>query len=115
MGCAKGNLESIIKCTESLQQVRKADLHAGDLVLVRTLNSVYSIRVTDGHACEVSGGWFDRKGRSPVRTTITGCTWGGSAVKADVVAACGLCLEFGNRLVTSVIRSAFVLPRGSDN
>jgi len=110
-----GTLGGILRDANRLQQVRKADVRAGDLVLVRTCNSVYAIRMLDGGTCVVSGGWFDRKGHSPHRTTITGCTWGGSAVKVDVVAACGLCLEFGNRLVTSAIRSVFVFPRGSDN
>ncbi len=110
-----GNLSSFVRQSCDLVQVRKSDVRVGDLVLVKTLNSVYAIRILDDSSCEVSGGWFDRKGRSPARTTITGCTWGGSVVKVDAVAVCGLCLEFGNRLVTSTIRSAFVLPRGSDN
>jgi hypothetical protein len=63
----------------------------------------------------VSGGWFDRHSSSPVRTRINGCTWGGTAIKVDIIAACGLCLEFGNRVVTSSIRSIFILPHGSEN
>ena len=115
MACHGSTLGRLVGHAEQLHQVRKADLGEGDLVIVKTLNSVYMIRILDNSGCIVSGGWFDRKGRSPVRTTITGCTWGGSVVKVDVVAVCGLCLEFGNRLITSAIRSAFVLPRGSDN
>jgi hypothetical protein len=63
----------------------------------------------------VSGGWFDRKGFSPMKVTIRGCTWGGSAIKLDIVAACGLRLEFGNRVITSPIRKVFVFPYGSEN
>jgi hypothetical protein len=109
------SLDAMVGCTQQLKQVRKEDLRPGDWVIVATLNSVYSIRVHDSGFYLVSGGWFDRKGLSPVRTTITGCTWGGSAIKLDVVAACGLCLEFGNRVVTSIIRKVVVLPWGSEN
>ena len=74
-----------------------------------TLNSTYSIRVLEDGFYSVSGGWFDREGLSPFRTTITGCSWGGSAIKLDIVAACGLHLEFGNRVVTSPIRKVYVM------
>ena len=39
----------------------------------------------------------------------TGCTWGGTAIKRDLVAARGLRLEFGNRVVTSPIREVRVI------
>ena len=42
-------------------------------------------------------------------TNINGCTWGGSAIMIDIVAACGLHLEFGNRVVTSKIRQFSVV------
>jgi hypothetical protein len=58
----------------------------------------------------VSGGWFDRKHMSPLKLGINGCTWGGSAIKVDVVAACGLHLEFGNRVLTSRIERLRVIP-----
>ena len=57
----------------------------------------------------VWGGWFDRQGLSPVRLSISGCTWGGSVIKHDIVAARGLRLEFGNRVVTSRIRAIRVI------
>ena len=107
------SLSSIVEQTKNLNQVRKADLQLGDWVFVKTLNSVYSIRVVGGGLYLVSGGWFDRKCLSPVKTTISGCTWGGSVIKLDVVAACGLCLEFGNRLGTTRIQRIFVL-RGTN-
>jgi hypothetical protein len=58
----------------------------------------------------VSGGWFDKKGLSPMTTRIAGCTWGGSAIKVDTAAVCGLRLEFGNRLITSTIQKIIHLP-----
>ena len=87
-----------------LREVRKAELHSGDWVQVRTANSIYSIRVLEEGIYSVSGGWFDRRGLSPLKTTITGCTWGRRALKPDIVAACGLHLEFGNGVVTSRIQ-----------
>ena len=109
------NLDAIIAQSEQLKQVYKNDLHFGDWVIIVTLNSVYSIRVIEDEFYLVSGGWFDRKGVAPLKTTIAGCTWGGSILKADIVAACGLSLEFGNRVVTSAIQKIFVVPRGGEN
>jgi hypothetical protein len=40
---------------------------------------------------------------------------GGSIIKVDIVAACGLSLEFGNRVVTSTIQKIFVVVNGSAN
>ena len=87
-----------------IEQVRKSDLRQGDQLLVATENSVYSVCVHEDSTYSVSGGWFDSQGLSPVRTSIAGCTWGGSVIKQDIVAACGLRLEFGNRVVTTRIR-----------
>ena len=88
--------------------IRKADLRSGDTLLVSTENSVYSIQVLGDSCYRIRGGWFDKNGLSPVQAPIAGCTWGGSAIKTDIVAACGLHLEFGNRVVTSRIREVRV-------
>jgi hypothetical protein len=109
------SLDGIVKEAADLPQLRKADLQFGDVVLVSTRNSVYSAYVLDHGLYLVFGGWFDRKKLSPVKTTITGCTFGGSIIKSDVVAACGLRLEFGNRVVTSPIQKACVIRVGSRN
>lgn len=109
------SLDAIIAQSEKLKQVRKADLHFGDWLIVVTLNSVYSMRVIENGYYLVSGGWFDKNGLSPLKTTIAGCTWGGSIIKVDIAAACGLCLEFGNRVVTSVIQKIVVVPNGGEN
>lgn len=92
-----------------LEAVHKADLRCGDRVVVATENSVYSICVLEDSSYAVTGGWFDRNGLSPARTAIVGCTWGGSAVKRDIVAALGLRLEFGNRVITTRIREVRVI------
>lgn len=103
------HLKAILSHAEQLQQIPKASLNLGDIVLVATQNSVYKIRKMENHLYEVSGGWFDRKGASPAILTVRGCTWGGSIIKVDIVAACGLCLEFGNQLITSPIRKIVVI------
>ena len=109
------DLEKIVNGAVNLKQVRKTNLHSGDVVLIYTRNSIYSVRVLENGMYRVSGGWFDRHGLSPVKTTITGCTWGGSIIKLDIIAACGLCLEFGNRVVTSPIRKVKIIHYGSQN
>ncbi len=109
------SLEKIVDSTTHLEQVFKSDLRFGDLVLITTLNSVYSVRVLKDDFYLVSGGWFDKKGLSPFKTTITGCTWGGSIIKVNIIAACGLCVEFGNRVVTSPIQKVCIIPNGGEN
>lgn len=95
--------------------VQKSELRPGDRVVVATENSVYCISVLGDSTYSVWGGWFDRQGVSPVRLSIAGCTWGGSVIKHDIVAARGLRLEFGNRVVTSRIREIRVIRGDSKN
>ncbi len=109
------DLITLIERSRQLQGVQRADLRAGDLVLVATRNSVYALRVLDQATYLVSGGWFDHQGLAPLRTTVAGCTWGGCILKSDVVAVCGMCLEFGNRVVTSTIQKVCVFRHGMLN
>ena len=104
------SLSGLVEQSTTLKQIKKSDLLSGDSVYIKTQNSLYVVQATGHNSYTVSGGWFDRKGLSPVAITINGCTWGGSAIKIDIVAACGLCLEFGNRVRTSAIQKIFVLP-----
>ena len=97
-------LGAIVKQTDQLAAVRKNELRFGDRVVVTTRNSTYSIHVLKNEQYAISGGWVDKEGLSPMTTNINGCTWGGSAIKVDIVAAYGLHLEFGNRVVTSRIK-----------
>jgi len=82
-------LGAAVAQADQLREVLREDLQCGDRVLVTTGNSTYSIQVIDDDLYDVSGGWFDRQCLSPWRTTITGCSWAGSAIKLDIVAACG--------------------------
>lgn len=102
-------LQSETDEARALDEILKTDLNAGDRVLVTTRNSVYTIWTLDDGSYWVWGGWFDRTGESPRRVTINGCTWGGSAIKQDVVAARGLRLEFGNSVRTTRIRDVRVI------
>lgn len=109
------NLDKIVEQAERLQQVRRSELVPGDIVMVYTRNSQYILKVLDGQHYLVSGGWFDNEGLSPMKTTVMGCSWGGSILKVDIVAACGLCLEFGNHLTTSSIQRIVVIKHMENN
>ncbi|HMD13373.1 MAG TPA: hypothetical protein VKI62_01965, partial [Bacteroidota bacterium] len=54
------NFSTLVDQSDRLRQIRKKDLSAGDRVVVKTSNSVYSIRILNERDCVVSGGWFDR-------------------------------------------------------
>lgn len=89
--------------------VRKSDLGCGDRVTVRTRNSVYSLWALGDGTFAVSGGWFDQQNESPAMVTVNGCTYGGSVIRHDIVAAPGLFLEFGNNVSTTRIRDVRVV------
>ena len=108
-------LASIVDQAARLTQVYKASLRCGDTMIVKTWNSQYTLRVLDYGTFAVTGGWFDRQGKSPMTVRVTGCTWGGSAIKINIAAGSGLCLEFGNRVRTSPIRYFIILPNGHLN
>jgi hypothetical protein len=46
---------------------------------------------------------------------VNGCTWGGSAIKSDILAAPGLFLEFGNRVRTTRIQQVNLFRSDSDS
>lgn len=79
--------------------------------MVSTRNSVYWLTWLGGNTFCVTGGWFDLNGRSPAVVDVHGCTYGGSAIRCDVVAARGLFLELGECIRTTRIRSVRLLPR----
>ena len=106
-------VNAILDQSRLFRAVQKSELRRGDRVFVATENSIYWIHVLGDFTYRIQGGWFDRHGLSPIRLSISGCTWGGSVIKHDIVAAPGLRLEFGNRVVTSRIREVRVI-RGGD-
>ena len=97
------SLSAIVDHTDRLEAVYKSDLELGDRLIVVTRNSTYDIHAFEHGLYTVTGGWFDLHGLSPINIGINGCTWGGHAIKEDILAAHGLHLEFGNTVVTSRI------------
>ena len=108
-------LEAIVAHAARVESIPKASLNHGDWVVVETKNSTYSIMVNGDSTYSVSGGWFDRQGLSPHRVAVNGCTWGGSAIKHDVVASPGLFLEFGNGVITTRIQQVRVMKHDTES
>ena len=111
----RASLDAITEVVEQLQHIPRREFRPGDCLIVKTLNSTYVLHAQDDGSCLASGGWFDRKGSTPMRVRISGCTWGGCIIKVDVVAALGLCVEFGNRVTTSPIQRIIVIPKEKQN
>lgn len=103
-------LTHIVRASLRLSSLRKDEVSSGDWVIIRTMQSEYNLKVLADGLYEVRGGWFDRKGCAPVRVGISGATWGGSAIMPRVLAACGMSVEFRNRLITSPVQSITVWP-----
>jgi hypothetical protein len=109
------SLNQIVQQSDGLRALPRDSLQVGDMVYARTCNSLYCIRVEGHRFFSVSGGWFDRSEKAPMRTAIIGCTWGGSIIKIDVIAAVGLSIEFSNRVTTSPIQKIILIPRERQN
>ena len=105
-------LDAITEASEHVSAVSRSDLKVGDWVVVTTRNSVYSLCLLEDGTYSVAGGWFDRTGESPRRIGVAGCTFGGRAIRSQVIAAPGLFLEFENSVTTTRIIDAKVLPGG---
>ncbi len=101
-------LGAIVEHAGDIDPVLKSDLSRGDWVVVVTKNSTYSICFLGGESYSVAGGWFDQNHAAPLTVNINGCTWGGSAIKSDILAAPGLFLEFGNRVRTTRIQQVTI-------
>lgn len=102
---------TIDKCLAHVPQmksIRRGDLRFADRMVVTTQNSEYDLVMIEDETFLVAGGWFDRKHLSPHRVKINGCTWGGSMICLDILAAPGMCMEFNNRVMTSAIRAVVV-------
>ncbi len=109
------DLNNLTFISDRMKQVYKHRLEPGDLVYLKTLNSIYLIRVLNNDEYLVSGGWFDKQKLSPHKINIRGCTWGGSTIKTDIIAAPGLCIEFSNNLTTSRINKIFYFSNKTSN
>lgn len=109
------SLAAIAASVSRLNCLERNRVRAGDWVVVRTCNSTYCLCAQDDGSFLVSGGWFARTSPHPQNVRVNGCTWGGRIIKVDIVAAVGLCLEFGNRVTTSPIVKILVIQRERQN
>ncbi len=96
-------LEELTRAASEVEGVRRGDVVPGDRVIVATRNSIYALTAEADGAFSVAGGWFDRRGESPARLGVAGCTAGGRALLSHLIAAPGLFLEFTNGLRTTRI------------
>lgn len=101
-------LDTVLKNLPQIRRIQRNDLCFADRVIVYTQNSRYDLIVVGEGEYMITGGWFDNEKLSPQRVRINGCTWGGSMIWKDTVAAPGMCIEFDNRVVTSPVRRALV-------
>ena len=98
-------LSNFTKQVNELPALYKSEINVGDHIQVKTQNSTYSLKVLGDDKFRVEGGRFDRQKLSPFEISITGCGLGGAFVKTDLVVACGLSIEFANRVITSTVVS----------
>ncbi len=106
------SLSALTEHASDARGLRRSDLRSGDVILIYTRNSIYRARCMDDGRFAVSGGWFDRYYQSEFVTSITGCTWGGKCINRELVASCGMQVEFGNRVLTSVLKRVVRIPSG---
>ncbi len=97
-------LATLAAAADRIAGVRRAELSAGDRLLVATRNSIYILTSLADGLFQISGGFFERQGRAAVRLAVAGCTAGGRALFRDIIAAPGLFLEFSDGTHTTRIR-----------
>lgn len=101
-------LSELARAAADLDGVRRSQLAPGDRIVVATRNSIYTLQAAGDGTFAAAGGWFARHGDATVQVKVVGCTAGGHAVFADLIAAPGLFLEFDNGVTTTRIRSVRV-------
>jgi hypothetical protein len=109
------SLEQIKAEIINLPMLKKCEVEPGDTVLVFTENSLYHILVLSPDLNLIFGGWFDRNNLSPQIVSINGCSLGSSIIQTNIFAACGLHLEFSNRVVTSAIKKIIFMHGNGKN
>ncbi len=102
-------LERLLENHDDPHAVPRATLALGDQVVITTRNSIYNLHALGEGRFLVSGGWFDQHAGQPTEERVNGCTYGGSAIRHDLVASPGLFLEFGNGVKTTRIRRVQVI------
>ena len=102
-------LDALARASATVHGVTRDDLRDGDCLIVATRNSTYALCPLGDGTFSVVGGWFDKKGLSPCRVAVNGCTFGGRAINSRLLAAPGLFLEFANHVTTTRILEVRVL------
>lgn len=102
-------LDAISHQSRTIQGVWADDVQAGDWVVVRTRNSVYSLAALGGGRFQATGGWFAAQDAESTPVCVNGCTWGGHAILTRMVAAPGMCIEFDNGVRTTRVRDVRLL------
>lgn len=104
------SLSALTEHAAGASGVRRGDVHPGDVVMLYTRNSVYHARCLEDGRFAVSGGWFEQHYTTEFITSITGCTWGGKCINREFLGSCGMRVEFGNRVITSVLQRVVRIP-----
>lgn len=108
-------LDQITADARDIRGVWAKDVHAGDWVLVRTRNSLYSLAAIGDGRFAAAGGWFASAGAETTPVRVNGCTWGGQAILTGMVAAPGMFLEFDNGVRTTRVREVRVIRGEAGN
>ena len=104
------SLSALIEHATNASGVRRGDVLPGDVIVLHTRNSVYKARCLHDGKFAVSGGWFEQHYTGEFVTSITGCTWGGKCINREFLGSCGMRVEFGNRVITSVLQRVVRIP-----
>lgn len=113
-GTRAATFDRLVEHAEGIEGVWLDDVQAGDWVIVRTRNSVYSLTPVSEGRFHVTGGWFRARTDEEQNVRICGCTWGGSAIHTRLLAAVGMFLEFDNGVRTTRIQDVRLL-KGRDD
>ena len=89
------------------------DIPVGDVIFIKTQNTLYSLRRVDWDTCEIYGN--KRYCPFPTKCVVYGSTWGGSMIKVNFIGI-GMHLEVGlleektcKTVTTSKIEKVFVV------
>lgn len=102
-------LESIANHSRTIQGVWASDVKAGDWLVVRTKNSLYTLTSVGDGRFQIAGGWFATHEGAARVVRILGCTWGGRAILTDMLAAPGMFIEFDNGVQTTRVQNVRLL------
>jgi hypothetical protein len=113
-GTRAATFDRLVEHAEEIEGVWLDEVQAGDWVIVRTRNSLYSLTPGEQGRFHVTGGWFRSRTADEQTVRICGCTWGGSAIHTRLLAAVGMFLEFDNGVRTTRIQDVRLI-KGRDD